>query len=147
MGVLDASAQQSLEKFESLLETLILISEKELKNEELTLSDRDFINNIYEKLNEVIEDVDYISKKTTIVTDVHTDQNSGLVLQEGIGYVELLIVAYKVPEGGIQIACGPVMSYYEFKQNIGERLTDELWRDMLSLTPLERPEWITNFTA
>jgi len=146
-GVLDASAQRSLEKFESLLETLILLSEKELKNEELTLSDRDFINNIYEKLNEVIEDVDYRSKKTTIVTDVHTDQNSGLVLQEGIGYVELLIVAYKVPDGGIQFVCGPVLSYYEFKQNIGERLTDELWRDTLSLTPLERPEWISNFTA
>ena len=145
MGVLCASAQRSLEKFENILDTLILLSEKELKNEELTTSDKDFINNIYEKLNDVIEEVDYRSKKTTIVTDVHTDQNNGLVLQEGIGYVDLLIVAYTDPDGRVKIGCGPVLSHYEFKQPINERLTDELWRDMLESASLERPEWVSNF--
>ena len=146
MKVLESSAKHRLENLETILERLIELSEKELKNEELTQDDYEFIKNFGDELNEVIAEVDEKAKKTTIVADVHTDQNTQQVLEEGVGYVKLIVVAYKVPDGRILIGAGPVMSYYEFKQPMSGRLTDEKWRDMLSSNPPERPEWISNFT-
>jgi len=47
------------------------------------------------------------------------------------------------------IGAGPVFSYYEFKQPMSNRLTDEEWKDMLEARANEpaRPEWIGSFTA
>lgn len=145
MNVLDSSAKQRLESLEKILERLVELSEKELKNDELTPEDYDFIKSFGEELNAVIAEVDDKAKKTTIVADVHTDQNSKQVLEEGVGYVDLIVVAYRVPDGRILIGAGPVMSYYEFKQPMEDRLTDEKWRDMLGSNPPEKPEWIPNF--
>jgi hypothetical protein len=37
---------------------------------------------------------------------------------------------------------GPVLSYYEFKQPMNDRLTDEAWRELLdSPKKPERPRW------
>ncbi len=79
------------------------------------------------------------------MADVHTDQNSRQVLEEGVGYVRLIVVAYKVPDGRVLVGAGPVMSYYEFKQPMAERLTDEAWREMLGSDPPENPEWVPKF--
>ncbi len=145
MNVIDDSAKNRLNSLISILERLVDISNKELENQELTKEDYDFIKNFGEELNGVIQDVDEKAKKTTIVADVHTagpDMKSGrVVLEEGVGYVDLIVVAYKVPDGRILIGAGPVMSYYEFKQPMQERLTDEKWREMLDSKPPERPEW------
>jgi len=40
-----------------------------------------------------------------------------------------------------------VMSYYEFKWPMSDRLTDEKWQEMLESNPPEPPEWIPNFTG
>lgn len=145
MNVLDETAKYRLESLERILERLVEMSEKELKNEELTKEDYDFIENFGDELNAVISEVDDKAKKTTIIADVHTDSNTKQVLEEGVGYVDLIVVAYKVPDGRILIGAGPVMSYYEFKQPMQDRLTDEKWRDMLGSDPPERPEGIYNF--
>jgi hypothetical protein len=50
-------------------------------------------------------------------------------IEEGVRYVDMLIIAYKLPDGRIPLGAGPVMSYYEFKQPMSDRLTDEKWRD------------------
>ena len=42
------------------------------------------------------------------VADVHTDLNSGTVLEEAIGYLKVLLVAFKLPDGKISIGAGPV---------------------------------------
>jgi len=144
--VLDKASKSRLENLEKILERLVELSEKELKNEELTQDDYDFIKNFGEKLSVVIKDVDDKAKKTTIIADVHTDTNTGQVLEEGVGYVNLMAVAYKIPDGRILIGAGPVFSYYEFKQPMEDRLTDERWRDMLKSQSPEKPEWISNFT-
>lgn len=144
MGVLDGAAKSRLAGLERILARLVNISERELKNEELSEDDYDFIKNFDGKLVDVIEEVDDKAKKTTIIADVHTDQNSGEVLEEGIGYVDLITVAYRVPDGRILIGAGPVMSYYEFRHPMGDRLTDERWREMLGSTPPKRPEWSPN---
>ncbi|MCK4724055.1 MAG: DUF3160 domain-containing protein, partial [Dehalococcoidia bacterium] len=81
--------------------------------------------------------------------DVHTDANPPMqVLEEGVGYVDLILVAYKVPDGRIIVGAGPVLSYYEFKHPISDRLTDEAWQEMLERgDEPERPAWIENFYA
>ena len=86
--------------------------------------------------------------KTSLVADVHTDLNSKKCLEEASGYVDYMVVAYKRPEGDIVLAVGPVLSYYEFKQPMKDRLTDEQWREMLEggKNP-ERPKWNASFTA
>ncbi len=146
MDVLDKSSKLRLEKLEEILERLVVLSEKELANKELEEADYEFIKNFGEELNGVINDVDNKAKKTTIVADVHTDINTGNVLEEGVGYVRMIFVAYKVPDGRVLIGAGPVFSYYEFKQPINQRLTDETWRGMLEKgeTP-KMPEWTSNF--
>ena len=147
MDVLDSSAEYRLGSLERVLERLVELSGKELGNKELTREDYDFIKNFGEELDAVVEEVDDKAKKTTIVADVHTDANTGQVLEEGVGYVKLIVVAYKVPDGRILVGAGPVMSYYEFKHPMGDRLTDEKWRDMLEDSPPDEPAWVSNFAG
>ncbi|MEA3253796.1 MAG: DUF3160 domain-containing protein, partial [Chloroflexota bacterium] len=66
----------------------------------------------------------------------------------GLGYVELALVAYKVPDGRIILGAGPTLSYYEFKQPISGRLTDEKWKEMLEQGQQpSRPNWVSSFYA
>lgn len=145
MNVLDEDSKQRLQNLEKILKRLVDLSKKELENKGLTEEDYDFIKNFGDQLNGVITSVPEKSKKTTIIADVHTDINTKKVLEEGVGYVNLIAVAYKVPDGRILIGAGPVFSYYEFKQPMKDRLTDEKWRDILISNLPERPEWISNF--
>ena len=126
---------------EAGLKRLVELSKKELENKEFTEDDYAFIKNFGKNLNNVITDVDNKAKKTTIIADVHTDQNTKQVLEEGVGYVKMILVAYKLPDGRILIGAGPVMSYYEFKHPMDDRLTDEKWRKLLKSDPPDEPEW------
>ncbi len=54
------------------------------------------------------------------VTDVHTEPNSGQVVQEGVGFPAELTAAGKT-------AVGAVFTHFEFKQPMADRLTDEKW--------------------
>jgi hypothetical protein len=133
---------------ETIIKRLLTISSAELEGEELTPGDYQFIDSFGEHLDEVITGVNAQGKQTTIVADVHTDTNSAQVLEEAVGYVNLLVVAYKTPDGQILLGAGPVFSYYEFKQPMSDRLTDEEWKTLLETgqQPLP-PQWIENFTA
>ncbi|KKG11081.1 DUF3160 domain-containing protein [Methanosarcina sp. 2.H.A.1B.4] len=146
LDALDEDTGRNFESLERVLEKLIEISEKELENEELTEEDKFYIF----KFGEIIKtsvSVDEEARKTTLVADVHTEPNDELVLEEGTGYVDMVIVAYKVPDGRVFLAAGPVMSYYEFKQPMSDRLTDEKWREMLEANPPEKPEWTSTYTS
>ncbi|MFI5383447.1 MAG: DUF3160 domain-containing protein [Methanosarcina thermophila] len=147
MGVLDPVSKARLTNLENILSRLQAISEKELKNEELTAEDYEFIKNFGDQLEGTIGKVDEKARKTTVVADVHTDSNTETVLEEGVGYVDMLVVAYKLPDGRILLGAGPVMSHYEFKQPVSERLTDEKWREMLEVNPPERPEWTSTYIS
>lgn len=147
MNVLDAKSKSRLKNLQTILERLVEISKQELENKELSQEDYDFIKNFGKELNGVIADVEDKAKKTTIIADVHTDINTGQVLEEGVGYVDFVIVAYKVPDGRILIGAGPIMTYYEFKHPMSDRLTDEKWREMLSQNPPEKPEWTVSFIS
>jgi hypothetical protein len=155
MNVLDAAARGRLNALEKLLERLLAVSEKELANQELQEADYEFIRNFGENLEGVIVKPDPGLKfgespamKTTLVADVHTDQNSKQVLEEGTGYVDLGVFVYKQPDGRLVLGAGPVLSYYEFKHPMGDRLTDEKWREMLKGDKAPaRPEWSKLYLA
>jgi hypothetical protein len=147
MGVLDSVSKSRLENLEDILSRLQKISEKELENKKLTDEDYEFIKNFGDQLEGTVGEVDEKASKTTVVADVHTDGNTGDVLEEGTGYVDMVIVAYKVPDGRILLGAGPVMSYYEFKQPMSDRLTDEKWREMLGANPPNRPEWTSTYIS
>ncbi|MDD5110964.1 MAG: DUF3160 domain-containing protein [Candidatus Altiarchaeota archaeon] len=146
LGAIDETSRYRLKKLESVLKRLLDISAQELRNRELSQEDYDFIKNFDASLNGVIQDVDEKAKKTTIIADVHTDSNSGQVLEEGVGYVNIAVVAYQLPDGRVLAGAGPVFTYYEFKHPMGDRLTDEGWRTMLETNPPSPPEWALNAT-
>ena len=144
MDVLDEQSNKNFINLESNLEKLLQISIKELENKELTDKEYEFIRNFDQNISPILENVDIKSQMSTLVADVYTGPE-GRVLEEGTGELDLIVVAYKQPDGRIVLGAGPVMSYYEFWQPSGERLTDEEWREMLSNNPPERPEWVESF--
>ena len=147
LGALSQEEDNRLANLESVLDRSLRISIKELEGKELTDDDYDFIRDFGNSLEDIICGVEAEGKETTIVADVHTDTNEPPeVLEEAVGYVDLTLVAYKVPDGRIIIGAGPTLSYYEFKQPIDNRLTDEAWKDMLKSgqTP-PRPAWTSSF--
>ena len=131
MDLLSEATAQRLKPLTDVLRMLIAISRKELENVELSDEEYDFIRNIDRALEAVVRGVEVQTIRTTFVVDVHTDLNTKLALEEGSGYVNLVIVAVREPDGTMMLKAGPVLSYYEFKQPIADRLTDEKWIELL----------------
>jgi hypothetical protein len=69
------------------------------------------------------------------------------VLEEAVGFPSIIYVKVSI-EGKERRVQGPVFSYYEFKQPMADRLTDETWQEMLANNqePL-LPEWTKGFVA
>ncbi len=148
LKVLDPESKGRLKELESVLSRLLDISTRELANQKLTQADYDFIKDFAENINAIVTGAGASTQKTTLIADVHTDQNTRQVLEEGTGYLRLMLVAYKLPQGHILIGAGPVYSYYEFKQPMSDRLTDEKWRELLqSGKGPELPDWTGSFAA
>ena len=148
LEVLDEEATRRLDTLAEILQRLLSLSEQELANKELTDEDYKFIEDIAGHLKWVVAGVEDQGLETTIVADVHTDSNSGNVLEEGTGYLRIMLVAYKMPQGHLVMGAGPVLSYYEFKHPMSDRLTDEKWRAMLGADQAPAaPEWISSFYA
>ena len=146
LNVLTPSSEQKLKSLISLLEELYNICKKQAANKPLNAEDNKFLGNFAEKLKNTIGDVEEKGLKTTIIADVHTDINTKKCLEEASGYLDYLIAAYKRPEGDIVLAVGPILSYYEFKHPMSDRLTDEKWREILDTEKVpERPAWIKSF--
>ena len=146
LDALDEDTGRNFENLENVLEKLRGISEKELENKELTEEDKYYIFKFGERIKTSVH-VDEDASKTTLVADVHTEPNDELVLEEGTGYVDMMIVAYTTPDGRVFLAAGPVMSHYEFKHPMEARLTDEKWREMLEENPPEKPEWTSTYIS
>ncbi len=144
--------QEKLNLFESLLLFLRDISIKELEN--IPLSDQNYENlfcfgKVMEKLIAEKSDPQQIWEKDTddmaVIADVHTDSNTDRCLEEGVGYpLEIYVI---VPDGDeLHLTQGAIFSYYEFKQPIADRLTDEQWREMLwNKKEPDLPSWSAAF--
>ncbi len=147
MAVLDSTQRDRLQALEDILNRLVEFSIAELEGRELSKADYFYIKNFGEVLKPLVEGIsDEKGVKTTLIADVHTDGNTNQVLEEGVGYVKLMAVAYMVPDGRILLGAGPVFSYYEFKWPMSDRLTDEKWTEMLeSKTNPAQPDWTKSF--
>jgi hypothetical protein len=141
MELLSEADRRRLSRLEDVLDRLVGISLSELKGEPLTEAESQLLGRFGEVLEGVVAGVDKKSRKTTLVADVHTDGNSRMVLQEGVGYLDVILVAVGSGEG-LSLAAGPELTYYEFKQPMSDRLTDEAWREMLNTAPPARPVWL-----
>jgi len=147
LGVLNQQEDGRLRSLEDILSRAQGIAAKELENKELAQDEYDFIRDFGEKLESIVSGVEAEGKETTLVAEVHTDTNlPEEVLEEAVGYVNVALVAYKVPDGRIIIGAGPALSYYEFKQPINSRLTNEQWKQMLkSGQAPSLPKWTGSF--
>jgi len=145
--------EEKLLRFEDLLLFLRDISIKELENTPLSDSEYENIYCFGRLMQYLVSDSDNQlqqwnshSEDMAVVADVHTDSNTGECLEEGVGYpLEIYVI---VNEGGsVRLTKGAVFSYYEFRQPINNRLTDEAWRDLLAGdSPPAMPEWTSSFT-
>jgi len=82
-----------------------------------------------------------------VVADVHTDVESGTVLEEGVGYPFAVYVICNI-EGVPVLTRGAGYFYYEFTQPMTDRLTDERWREQLTSTAPPQPvAWSSSFSA
>ncbi|MBL7208952.1 MAG: DUF3160 domain-containing protein, partial [Dehalococcoidia bacterium] len=99
LGALSQEEDGRLASLEAVLGRSLRIAVSELEGAELTEDDYEFIRDFGNSLESVICGVEAEGKETTIVADVHTDTNPPQeVLEEGVGYVDLILVAYKVPD-------------------------------------------------
>jgi hypothetical protein len=149
-GLLDAEYSDKLERLESLLLSLKTMAEKELAGEALNEEEYELIRNI----GGVLEGITTFSAKVeeeitseadermAVVADVHTDVNTGQVLEEGVGDAFLIYVIAPV-EGQLVATQGGVFSYYEFTQPMDDRLTDEAWQALEPKRDL--PIWTGSF--
>jgi hypothetical protein len=95
--------------------------------------------------------------QAAVVADVATDPDpdsdgvpNPVVLEEAVGRIdEIHAVVPVVDDDGtvyLQVAKGGVFAYYEFTWPADDRLTDEVWRQMLDQEAVpSRPEWIASF--
>jgi hypothetical protein len=83
---------------------------------------------------------------TACIIDVHTDPNSGQVLEVGEGNPMCLYAIVPV-EGKLQICRGAMFSYYEFLHPMSDRMTDAQWKDMLASLKPVMPAWTGEFTT
>jgi len=149
-GLLDDEMGGKLERMEQLLLTLKIISEKELRGEGPTEEEYATIRSIGDTLEDLTtfsEEVEgeitsQADERMALVADVHTDPNTNQVLEEGVGDAFPICVVVLV-DGRQVVVLGGVFSYYEFKQPIGDRLTDENWQAM-DPRP-SRPAWTGGF--
>lgn len=148
LNALDSAQTERLNVLENVLDRLLAIALTELEGRAPTENDYSFI----ERFGSILQPlqsglVDAQATQTTLIADVHTDANSKQVLEEGVGYVKMLVAAYRIAEGRTVLGAGPVFSYYEFKWPMSDRLTDEKWTNLLASGQAPAPPaWVQSFT-
>ncbi|CAK7024920.1 DUF3160 domain-containing protein [Tissierella sp.] len=147
-----------MEEFEKLLDFLISCSIKELKNEELTIEEYEYIQvygGVLERLTasfagdylrwfEITSETD---KNMAVIADFHTiapnSYSQGGYMEAGVGPAYEIYVV--VPIGGkLYLTRGAVFSYHEFISDM--RLTDEKWQEMIKEDKQPNmPKWTNSF--
>jgi hypothetical protein len=148
----DRALENNFRSFERILTSLEEISEKELAGEIPTESEYKLIEGMGNHLKGILRAAHYMDvtekfrskmdNKMPIVADVFTDVNTNQVLEEAVGRPAEIFVIANV-DGKDKVCLGVAYSYYEFKQPMSNRLTDEEWRSMIKENkqpPL--PGWI-----
>jgi hypothetical protein len=148
LNVLTPEDRQRFADLEEMLQQILDIVAKQLTNDPLSSEDHAFIKTLPTTFDSITTGTEDIALRTTLVADVHTNSSDRMVVEEAVGKVDLILAACPNPDGSVFLAAGPVLSYYEFKHPMSDRLTDEAWRELLdSLDRPERPEWYVPLMA
>ena len=162
--LLDKDDKENLNRMAELAKRLVVISEKELKDEKLSNEEYDLIRDFggdiehiwYEAMKENEEYPRSDELPGAIVADIATDPN-GTVLEVGTGRVGEIYVICPV-DGTLRVCTGSVYSFYEFPWPISDRLTDQEWRVKIGLWPesgyefnkdenIKQPDWTQSYRA
>ena len=135
-----------------IFDNLTAISIKELENQPLTEEDIRYINfagfNIASLATFNDPEADPWTSETdermAVIADVHTDPNTGQVLEVGSGDPYTIYVVVQDHKGKLRLTRGGTFSYFEFLHPMADRLTDEQWHDMIDNNPPDIPEWMQN---
>ncbi len=147
LGIGSDSVFDKLELFGETLGLLERVAIAEMEGTSPDSKDISSLRRFYSTLDHLNEMSDGEDTKTILVSDVHTDPNSGMCLQEGVGPVRLIIVVIPTELGNIA-ATGAVFEHYEFTQPMSDRLTDEQWTTMLEDgTAPEPAPWAQDFNV
>jgi hypothetical protein len=155
--------------FRKFAKTLAILKElvrKELAQEAFSEADVQFLRKIVEVIHHgsgaptysgwyfslFYQGYEDSKKWDAIVADVHTDfpdpydtGDPGCVLHQGVGNVDLLMVAVDNGEDKMVYA-GPVLSHYEFEMPGVSRKSDSEWqRDLRMGNCPPRPEWVNEY--
>jgi hypothetical protein len=158
-GLLFSDFAPTLDLFIATSLQLKEIAEKELTDEPLTSIDYALIFDMGKTLYRIAtfgkgggEGPAYNAERDglepmPVIADVHTDANSGQVLEEGSGYPYAIYVLCHV-EGQAVLTRGAGYSYHEFTWPMNDRLTDEKWRKQLtSNNPPSPASWCSRFVS
>lgn len=141
LGLLDDNSKENLEKLYQLNYQLMVIAEKELRNELPTDEEFELIRSFGGQLEHfwletvATDDQAFITPQehpAALVADIATDPN-GSVLQTAtdVGTIYVLVSV----DGSPRIAVGTVYSFYQFTQPLDQRMTDQDWWVELGKAP------------
>ena len=168
LGSLDAlpgNADAVLGEFGELLDTLRDLAIKEIEDRAIDAADNDFLSSFGDRCGELLDRIaalnvpppdEYGQRGTSavdtssiLVADVMTNPDARQVVEEGTGWLEPLTVVMRAPgRGDLMAAVGPVLSYYEFRWPMADRLTDEKWRATLeSPDAPPPPAWVCSYRS
>jgi hypothetical protein len=152
-----------LQHFAAKMKTLKEIAEKELAQKDLSKEETTFLGDLIQINRGCGGPPDFsgwypgliygpreeCNRWDALVADVHTDPPSegdpGCVLHQGVGNIDLLIVAIDNGKDRMVYA-GPVLSHYEFEMPRVSRKSDSEWRkDLRAGKTPPRPEWTRSY--
>ena len=144
LKVLTPQSQERLKSAESFLEQTCQIVVRQFRSARISSRDRRYFDQLASTLGSIVQPQKEEDKRpqVTIVADVYASQSEAKVVQAAVGKIDLLVVACPMTRGRAFLAVGPVLSFYEFKRPMGDRLTDEKWLQLLD-APIrpDRPKW------
>lgn len=143
LGLLDDNSKENLDKLYQLNYQLMVIAEKELRNELPSEEEFELIRSFGGQLEHfwletvATRDQNFVTPQehpAALVADIATDPN-GSVLQTAtdVGTIYVLVSV----DGSPRIAVGKVYSFYQFTQPLDQRMTDQDWWAQLGKAPDE----------
>lgn len=151
-NLIDASAKTKLNGLYDIYSMAYDIVLNEISDKPISEKENNWIRTIPSSLTRLIVDysgyIDGDEKKMACVADVFTNTEFGVVLEVGVGPAKKIYVPLNDGHGGKRIAVGFIPSYYEFYHSMGDRLTDEQWKqtvynekDLSAYEPFWKANW------
>ena len=147
LGLLDDAAKESLALLYELNRQLMVIAEKELRNELPTDEEFELIRSFGGQLEHFWQQAvaqdgqSYLSPQeqpAALVADIATDPN-GTVLQTATNVGTIYVIVNV--DGSLRIASGSIYLFYQFEQPMEQRMTDQDWWVELGKMPDEAGEF------